>query len=195
VTTFDDVVAFHGHTCPGLALGYRVGEYVIRNFSPRAKDEELVAIVENDSCAVDAIQVLTGCTFGKGNLIFIDYGKQVYTFLRKPDGEGIRISIKWESPPETPEEADAWRKYQNGDSSEEVLRIVHHRKTKKLKAIFEASTDELFDIKEVRMEVPRVARLFPSLRCQVCGEKVMETKARVKGGRIVCIPCAEEGKL
>lgn len=39
-------------------------------------DEEMVAIVENDSCAVDAIQVLTGCTLGKGNLIFRDYGKQ-----------------------------------------------------------------------------------------------------------------------
>nr|WP_279383444.1 FmdE family protein [Methanobacterium formicicum] len=25
---------------------------------------------------MDAIQVITGCTFGKGNLIFKDYGKK-----------------------------------------------------------------------------------------------------------------------
>lgn len=195
MTSFDDVVAFHGHTCPGLALGYRVGEYVIKNFSPRAEDEELVAIVENDSCAVDAIQVLTGCTFGKGNLIFRDYGKQVYTFLKRPKGEGIRISIKWESPPEGPEERNAWRRYQNGDRSDEVVRIVHSRKAKKLEAIFKASDEELFDIRDVRMKIPEVARISPSLRCQSCSEKVMEAKARVRNRKIVCIPCAEENKL
>ncbi|NOZ25951.1 MAG: formylmethanofuran dehydrogenase, partial [Nitrospirae bacterium] len=72
--TFEDAVRFHGHVCPGLALGYRVSDLVLRELGPRSEDEELVAIVENNSCAVDAIQVMTGCTFGKGNLIFRDYG-------------------------------------------------------------------------------------------------------------------------
>ena len=58
----------------------------------RPRDEELVAIVENDSCAVDAIQFITGCTFGKGNLIFRDYGKHVYTFFNRRTGQGVRIS-------------------------------------------------------------------------------------------------------
>jgi formylmethanofuran dehydrogenase subunit E len=26
-------------------------------------------------CAVDAIRFLTGCTFGKGNLVHLDHGK------------------------------------------------------------------------------------------------------------------------
>ncbi|MCL4536163.1 MAG: formylmethanofuran dehydrogenase subunit E family protein, partial [Nitrospirae bacterium] len=66
--SFDDVVKFHGHSCPGLALGYRVGVAAVKelNMENISEDEEVVAIVENDSCAVDAIQVLTGCTFGKG---------------------------------------------------------------------------------------------------------------------------------
>jgi formylmethanofuran dehydrogenase subunit E len=38
----------------------------------RAKDEELVAIVENDACGVDALQCVAGCTLGKGNLLFRD---------------------------------------------------------------------------------------------------------------------------
>jgi len=33
----------------------------------RAEDEEIVAVVETDACGADAIQVRTGCTFGKGN--------------------------------------------------------------------------------------------------------------------------------
>ncbi len=99
--TFEDVVAFHGHACPGLALGYRVSLYALKMLGDRASDEELTATVENSSCAVDAVQVLTGCTFGKGNLIFRDYGKHVYTFIRRPSGEGIRISVDWRSPEET----------------------------------------------------------------------------------------------
>jgi formylmethanofuran dehydrogenase subunit E len=80
--TFEDIVEFHGHVCPGLALGYRVSMFALKELGERALDEELVAIVENNSCAVDAVQVITGCTFGKGNLIFKDYGKQVYTFIK-----------------------------------------------------------------------------------------------------------------
>ncbi|NTV15797.1 MAG: formylmethanofuran dehydrogenase, partial [Desulfobulbaceae bacterium] len=86
--TFEDAARFHGHTCPGLAFGFRVARVAIRELGlSRAEDEELVAVVENDSCAVDAIQVLTGCTFGKGNLIFRDHGKQVYTFFKRATGE------------------------------------------------------------------------------------------------------------
>ncbi|MDI6728645.1 MAG: formylmethanofuran dehydrogenase subunit E family protein, partial [Thermodesulfovibrionales bacterium] len=104
--TFDDVVKFHGHSCPGLAFGYRVAVAAVKelNMENISEDEEVVAIVENDLCAVDAIQVLTGCTFGKGNLIFKDYGKQVYTFMKRPSGDAIRISIDFTLPEETEEE-------------------------------------------------------------------------------------------
>ncbi len=58
----------------------------------RAMDEELVAIVENDACGVDAVQVLTGCTFGKGNFIFYDYGKMAFTFFSRKTGKGVRLA-------------------------------------------------------------------------------------------------------
>ncbi len=190
---FDEVVRFHGHACPGLALGYRVAEYVINNFSLRPEDEELVAVVENNSCAVDAVQVVTGCTFGKGNLIFRDYGKQAYTFIKRPSGEALRIAIKWQSPPETDEEKEAWKRYSEGDRSEEVLKIVHSRKARKLKAIMDATDEELFDIRKVTVDLPPQARVYPSLICEFCGEKVMEPRARIRDGRVACITCAEGG--
>jgi len=95
MVSWKDAVKFHGHECGGLAWGYKVGMFALEKLNfDRSSDEELVAIVENDSCAVDGIQIVTGCTFGKGNLIFRDYGKHVYTFFNRNTGEGIRISRK-----------------------------------------------------------------------------------------------------
>lgn len=190
--TFNDVIGFHGHACPGLALGYRVSQVVLKEMASRAEDEELVAVAENNSCAVDAVQVITGCTFGKGNLLFRDYGKQVYTFIKRPSGESLRIAIKWTSPPETEEEQEMWKRYSKGDRSEEVLKMVHNRKAKKIKAIIDADDSALFDIKKERVEVPEEARVYPSVRCAQCGEKVMEPRVRVKNGEMICIPCLKE---
>jgi formylmethanofuran dehydrogenase subunit E len=188
---FEDVAAFHGHICPGLALGYRVSIFALKNLGERADDEEIVAIVENNSCAVDAVQVITGCTFGKGNLIFKDYGKQVYTFIKRPSGDGIRISVKWKSPEDTEEEKYIWNRYMKGDRSDEVLKTVHDRKSKKIDMILRAKDDELLKVTKGKMNLPEEAKIYPSIMCALCSEKVMEPRARVKDGKIVCIPCFE----
>jgi formylmethanofuran dehydrogenase subunit E len=190
--TFEEVVAFHGHACPGLALGYRVSLLAIKELGERASDEELVAIVENDSCAVDAVQVVTGCTFGKGNLIFRDYGKQVYTFIKRPGGKGIRISVDFLPSEETDEEKKMWERYSKGDRSDRVLRAVHARRTKKMDMILHAKDEDLFRLSRKKMTLPDEAEIYPSIRCALCNEKVMEARARVRNGKIVCIPCSEK---
>uniref|UniRef100_UPI0040560DE8 FmdE family protein n=1 Tax=Candidatus Electronema sp. TaxID=2698783 RepID=UPI0040560DE8 len=74
---WEQCIAFHGHECPGLAMGYRAAKAAQSKlgvkFSP---DEEVVCVTENDACGLDAVQYLTGCTLGKGNLIYRDRGKQ-----------------------------------------------------------------------------------------------------------------------
>lgn len=198
--TFEDAVEFHGHACPGLALGYKVALFALKALGERAADEELVAIVENNSCAVDAVQLLTGCTFGKGNLIFRDYGKQVYTFVKRlsqnevaATGEGVRISIDWTSPEETAKEKQMWDRYMKGDHSGEVLKAVHNRKAKKINIILSAKDEDIFKVVKGKFDLPEEAKIYPGLRCAVCDEKVMEPRARVKDGKIVCIPCFEKG--
>jgi formylmethanofuran dehydrogenase subunit E len=192
--SFEEVVHFHGHSCPGLALGYRVAQRALQEFKREtiSEDEELVAIVENNSCAVDAVQVTTGCTFGKGNLIFRDYGKQAYTFLRRPLGEAVRISIDFAAPQETEEEKEMWRRYSRGDRSPEVLEAVQNRKARKTRAILDASDDELLKVSRVTVPLPPEAKIYQSISCGTCGEKVAEPKARLKDGTVVCIPCAEK---
>lgn len=196
---FKDVVDFHGHACPGLAIGYKVALFALKNLGNRASDEEFVAIVENNSCAVDAIQLITGCTFGKGNLIFRDYGKQVYIFIRRYSqnrvavkGNGTRISVEWKPIEETDKEKAMWNRYIQGDRSDKVVKTIHRRKSKKINVILNAKDEELFRVKKIKMPLPREADILPSIRCTQCGEKVMESKARIKNGKIICIPCFDE---
>ena len=189
---FDDAVNFHGHACPGLALGYRVAKLALQELGLRANDEELVAVVENNSCAVDAIQLLCGCTFGKGNLIFKDYGKQVYTFFKRPNPEAVRIAVKWEPPPEDPETTAMWKLYSEGDRSPEVTKTVQDRKASKIQAVLTADDSELFEVKRVQAEMPTTAQIYRSLTCDKCGDKVMEPRTNAIEGKVLCMPCSEK---
>lgn len=188
---FEDTIKFHGHACPGLALGFRVANLALKELGLRARDEELVAIVENNSCAVDAIQLICGCTFGKGNLIFKDFGKQVYTFIRRPKTEAVRIAVKWEPPQDDPETEAMWKRYSEGDRSPEVTAVVQDRKASKMKTILAAEDSELFSVNRISVPMPEPARIYKSLTCEVCGEKVMEPRTRAIAGKVVCIPCSE----
>ena len=67
------LIAFHGHFCPGILIGWRAAKLAMKLLgTSRDKEEEMVAITENDACGVDAVQFILGCTFGKGNQHFRD---------------------------------------------------------------------------------------------------------------------------
>jgi len=65
-------------------FGIRAAELALQRFNSY-DHMNLVAVVETDMCGVDAIQFLTGCTFGKGNLIHKDYGKIAYPCFMKAE--------------------------------------------------------------------------------------------------------------
>ena len=90
----EKAVNFHGHSCPGLAIGVLVSKYILDNGNDFSIDEELVAVVENDNCSVDAIQALLGTTFGKGNLKYLDHGKNNYSFYNRTSKKAVKLSIK-----------------------------------------------------------------------------------------------------
>ena len=189
-TDLREAIQFHGHLCPGLALGYRVAKAALRELkADRPRDEELVAIVENDSCAADAIQFITGATFGKGNLIFRDYGKHVYTFFNRRTNHGVRISEDYggfDNDTRFPE----LKKRQ--EAGEDVSRERQAYMMEKAAAILTADEKEIMTITPVTAPPPHEARIRGSIRCSVCGEKFMESRGRVKNGKIVCIPCSEQ---
>jgi len=190
IIPFSEVTRFHGHSCPGSAIGYRVAEIAISELvSTRSEDEELVAIVENDSCSVDAIQVVTGCTLGKGNLIFKDHGKQVYTFLNRKSGKAVRIALKNNIEEIAPEFSEARKKASSPGSTPEEKDNFLKAKELFTEKILKTPASELFKVESVEMELPEEARIFKSVQCAKCGEPVAEHRARVENGEIVCIPC------
>jgi len=80
-------VAFHGHECGGLMVGFKAALLAIEGLKLEfSEDEQVVCVSENDACGVDAIQVLLGCTAGKGNLLFHLTGKQAYSFYERASG-------------------------------------------------------------------------------------------------------------
>jgi formylmethanofuran dehydrogenase subunit E len=190
-------IAFHGHLCPGLVYGYLVAKEAAERLGlDRSKDEEIVVISENDTCAVDALQVLLGTTIGKGNLILRDYGKNVFTVLNRADKRALRFSRRTHYVYQG-EHREEFAKLEEA-FAEGRASAKQRMRQKWLKAVDLASKpfDAVFHTKEVICPEPPYAPLAPSEPCAKCGEMTMATKMTAAGdGKRLCIPCAQEEKV
>ena len=102
---WEKCVDFHGHSCGGLRIGYAAAEYAMKLLNIGFSDnEQVVCISENDACGVDAIQVMLGCSIGKGNLLFHMTGKQAFSFYNRETGESVRLVLKPKPLDMTPEQ-------------------------------------------------------------------------------------------
>jgi formylmethanofuran dehydrogenase subunit E len=185
-------VAFHGHLCPGLVYGYLVAKEAIQRLAlDRSRDEEVVAISENDTCAVDALQLLLGTTAGKGNLIIKNYGKNAFTVLNRSNKRAFRFSRKMQYRYEG-EHQEEFRRLEAAVADGRATREQQIRQ-KLLKSLDLISKpfDAVFDTKEVKLPEPPYAPLAPSQACAECGEMTMSTRMVEKDGQRLCIPCAE----
>ncbi len=119
---FTKCVEFHGHMCPGLAIGFQAARTLMGRLGVRkAPDEELLAIVETDACGADAIQVMTGCTFGKGNFVFKNYGKHAFSLADRKRGKAMRVCLRPDAFEAAPEYLSLSEKVQNDEASPKEL--------------------------------------------------------------------------
>ena len=164
--TWQDCVAFHGHECGGLTIGYKASLYAIEllklDFSA---DEQVVCISENDACGVDAVQVMLGCSIGKGNLLFHMRGKQAFSFYNRKTGASVRLVLKPKPEGMTREKSFAY--YQA------------------------CKPKEMFDVKDTTIQLPEKARLFDSYVCDCCGETTGANWIRLAGDKKLCLDCYE----
>ena len=164
--TWQDCVNFHGHESGGLTIGYKASLYAIELLGLEfSTDEQVVCICENDACGVDAIQVMLGCSIGKGNLLFHMRGKQAFTFFNRKNGKSVRLVLKPKPEGMTKEESFSY--YQ-------ACRL-----------------EEMFDVKEATLKLPEAARLFDSYVCECCGEVTGANWIRLVGGKTLCLDCYE----
>lgn len=160
--TWEDCVAFHGHACGGLTIGYKAALYAAKLLDLQfSDDEQVVCISENDACGVDAIQVMLGCSIGKGNLLFHLRGKQAFSFYNRKTGESLRLVLK---PRQMPRE-ESFAYYQSCDP------------------------EEMFTVKETTLTLPEKARLFDSYVCDCCKEVTGSNWIRLSGGKKLCLDC------
>lgn len=159
-------IDFHGHNCPGLTIGIRAAELAGEKLDI-AGSANLVCVTETDMCGVDAIQFLTGCSFGKGNLIHRDYGKSAFTFFDRDGGKGFRAV------------------FHDSVAKDETDR------DRRIQILLDARLEDLFHVKEIVREPVRPARILQSLACDDCREMTMESRIRLFDGKKLCIPCFE----
>ena len=163
----EKAVSFHGHICGGLMIGFQAAIYAMEllDISEASKDEEIVCVTENDSCGIDAIRAILGCSAGKGNLIFRLRGKQAYSFFNRKNGRHVRLvlkDIKFSSPEE------------------------------KKDFMFKSDGSDIFDLKEPPFDLPETASIFKSCKCSQCGEVTAEPWLRLMDGKALCLDCYKE---
>ncbi|NLW90359.1 MAG: formylmethanofuran dehydrogenase [Syntrophomonadaceae bacterium] len=182
-------IQFHGHICPGLLIGVRAAELAQKQLGiEQDNDEELVAIVENDNCSVDAIQAILGCTFGKGNLIFKDYGKNVWTIISRQSGKALRIAQRFGS---TAGPASERFRALNGkhDLTDEEAGEKEMLIGELFEKIMSMPAEDLFTWQQVAVKIPDRATIRKTVRCDRCGEGVMETRTISRDGQTLCPEC------
>ena len=164
--TWNDCVAFHGHECGGLTIGYKASLYAIELLELEfSSDEQVVCVAENDACGIDGIQVMLGCSVGKGNLLFRMRGKQAFSFYNRKTGNSVRLVLKPKPAGMTREESFAY--YQA------------------------CRPEEMFDVKPATIRLPEQARLFDSYICDCCGESAGANWIRLAGNKKLCLDCYE----
>lgn len=163
----DQTIAFHGHNCPGLTIGIRASELARQELDIH-KTANSLCVTETDMCGVDAIQFLTGCSFGKGNLVHKDFGKSAFTFFNRDTQKGFRALF-------------------NNDFTGDI-----ENRDERIKALLEADLEQLFTTYDIDAPPIRPARILKSIACDHCKEKTMESRIRLFDGKRLCVPCFSE---
>jgi len=184
-------VDFHGHFCPGLALGIVAARTGLNELGVgRADDEEVVSCLETDACCADAVQVLSGSTFGKGNFFYKDVGKVAMTFISREREKSVRLCLKPGafrlSEAHQALMAKVMTKGDATDAQTKEFWRFHHQRAEE---ILHTPWRDLFSMKTVTPTMPPMAKIEPSIPCDRCGEPVMASKLRDIGGQALCLTC------
>lgn len=182
---------FHGHICPGLAIGYRAGKAALSWLQEkRSPDEEMVTTVETNACGTDAIQVLTGCTLGKGNLLYRDCGKHAYTLFSRKTGEGVRIVLQHGALTLSDRHLELIQKIREDRATPEEKKEFQSLHLGKARELLEKPLDVLFFMQPASVPVPEKAMIEPSMPCDRCGEPTMASRLTRINEQSLCRDCA-----
>lgn len=185
---------FHGHKCPAMPMGLRVGAAAMNALGvERAKDGQLVAFVDlgDDHCATcygDGLQVIMGTTFGKGNLKKTHKGKWAVTVVDRATGRAVRVTPIAEAMLNN-KKSKFFTDYRMLGKPASVVpaEVVDPLIAGVMNAPAEMllSVSPIFDYK---LEPKKDS--FDSFVCEECNEMTVMEYGRIKGDKKVCMDCA-----
>ena len=188
---------FHGHKCPAMPMGLRAALAAMEKLGVQhAPDGQLVALIELDedhcaTCFADGVQVATGCTFGKGNIKKLHYGKWGITLIDKKNKKAVRVVPKAEAMKKS-KESEFMKLRASGVPASQVPSAIADPL---VEMVCNAPDAQLLNIGEVfTYDWQDAPHTFESVVCASCGEMTVTRNARVKDGKTVCIPCSGYGK-
>ncbi|MDJ0892746.1 MAG: tRNA CCA-pyrophosphorylase, partial [Gammaproteobacteria bacterium] len=122
-----------------------------------------------------------------GNIKRLGYGKWGLTLVDKKTKRAIRVVAKAEAMMKS-KQSEFMEQRKSGIPASQVPAEV----ADPLVEMVSNTPDEiLLNIGEVfTKELKEAAHTFESVVCDQCGEMVVERNARLKGGKVLCIPCS-----
>jgi formylmethanofuran dehydrogenase subunit E len=186
----------HGHKCPAMPLGLRAGAAALHALGvDRAQDGQLEVLLElGDAhcahCFADGVQMITGCTFGKGNIRKLGLGKFGLTLVDRATGRKVRVVPKAEvqlATRQTPFFQDYRMK--GIPASQVPAEVVEPL----IQNVMNAPVEKILRVGDVQQGpvASRPPEQFSAFVCERCGDMVIESYGRVQGDQKVCIPCCE----
>jgi formylmethanofuran dehydrogenase subunit E len=187
---------FHGHKCLAMPLGLRMGAAAMNALGvARAEDGQLLALVELGDqhcshCLADGIQMITGCTFGKGNIKQLSYGKFGLTLVDCATRRAVRVAPRAEAQ-NAMKQTPFFTEYRvKGIPASQVPDEVVEPL---IQNVLNAPQEKVMVVgEEFRFDVSKSSETLASFECERCGENVVEKYGRVIGQQKVCIPCQEK---
>ena len=183
---------FHGHRCPFMPLGYRMGLLALEALGVgREADHTLHVICElgeghPQTCLMDGIQIATGATFGKTLMEKTNWGKLAATFWY-PGKTPVRYALRADFIDDFgKQEFFAFRKRgiePSGIPAEVTRAAIDWTLARPDEAVF-----SVLERPDFLYQPPKGS--FNKTLCSKCGEYVFERYVRYQQGEPVCIPCS-----
>jgi formylmethanofuran dehydrogenase subunit E len=164
--------------------------------------EDIIAIVEVNSCMVDGIQFTGGFTLGNNGLVYSDIGKSAVTFVKRNQEYGLRFYVNRDymnlmgsskesgSKESGLKDNTLMQKVINENNRQPEL--VRQFKESAFRGAFEMldwDFTRLFKKERVKVSIPGYAKIVDSFKCSKCGEQAMITRCRKQENKDLCPAC------
>ncbi len=180
VSRLREAEAFHGHLCAGMYTGVKMALYAQTLLSlPAYPDRDLIVVAEIDRCLTDAVMSVTGCRVGRRTMKIRDWGRFAASFVRLPDGQGVRLAQR------------------DGTYSQIAARLTAagidlHDRDQAAPVFLAFPLEEHFAVRPVTIafgpdDIPGKPK--SKVNCASCGETVMDGRHLMIDGRPLCRPC------